>query len=119
MSVAGMPWFYVSKTVNCGLNYFSPHDSLPPFRAADDSYIRVDGGVRDAGGVFRFDSGPVRGLQFGSPDQAHAVVLRAFGVQDRQFEFFILMRAGASAKLVQNDINLILGSLKPIPLPGQ
>jgi hypothetical protein len=29
------------------------------------------------------------------------------------------MRAGASTKLVQNDINLILGSLKPIPLPGQ
>jgi hypothetical protein len=71
------------------------------------------------GGVFRFDSGPVRGLQFGSPNVAHAVVLRAFGVQDRQFEFLILMRAGASAKLQQNDINLIISSLKPIPLPGQ
>jgi len=47
------------------------------------------------------------------------VMVRAFGVQDRQFEFMILMRAGASEKLTQNDINLILASLKPIPLPGQ
>jgi len=31
----------------------------------------------------------------------------------------ILMRAGASDKLTQNEINLILASLKPIPLPGQ
>jgi hypothetical protein len=71
------------------------------------------------GGVLTFDAGPVRGLQFGNPEQAHAVVLRAFGVQDRQFEFLILMRANATAKLAQNDINLIIASLKPIPLPGQ
>jgi len=58
-------------------------------------------------------------LQFGSPDQAHVVMVRAFGVQDRQFELMILMRAGASERLTQNDINLILTSLKPIPLPGQ
>jgi hypothetical protein len=71
------------------------------------------------GGIYRFDFGATRGLQFGSPDQAHAVMVRAFGVQDRQFELMILMRAGASEKLTQNDINLILASLKPIPLPGQ
>ncbi len=71
------------------------------------------------GGVFRFDAGPIRGLQFGTPDQAHAVIFRAFGVQDRQFEFLILMRANSTTKLAQNDINLIINSLKPIPLPGQ
>ena len=71
------------------------------------------------GGAFRFDAGAVRGMQFGTPEQAHVVVVRAFGVQDRQFEFLILMRAGAAAKLEQNDINLIVASLKPIPLPGQ
>lgn len=69
------------------------------------------------GGVYRYAFSDVRGLQFGNPDQAHAVVTRSFGVQDRQFEFLILMQSGASDKLAQNEINLILSSLKPIPLP--
>ena len=70
------------------------------------------------GGSYRFDWGQTHGLQFGNPDDAHAVLIRAFGVQDRQFEFLILMRAGATQKLTQNDVNLILASLKPTPLPG-
>ena len=71
------------------------------------------------GGIYRFDWGATRGLQFGNPEDAHVVVVRAFGVQDRQFEFLVLTRARASEKLTQNDINLILASLKPVPLPGQ
>jgi hypothetical protein len=71
------------------------------------------------GGIYRFEWGPLRGLQFGNPGQAHAILIRAFGVQDRQFEFLILMRAGASQKLTQNEVNVILSSLKPVPLPGQ
>ena len=71
------------------------------------------------GGVHSFDSGATRGLQFGDPDKSHGVWMRAFGVQDRQFLFLVLMRGGATAKLAQNDLNLIWGSLKPVPLPGQ
>lgn len=71
------------------------------------------------GGVFSFDSGATRGLQFGDPEKAHGVWMRAFGVQDRQFLFLVVMRAGASVKLTQNDLSLIWESLKPVPLPGQ
>jgi len=71
------------------------------------------------GGIFRFESGPNRGLQFGDPLRSPAVVLRAFNERDRQFKFLITMKESGSAKLTQNDINQIITTLKPVPLPGQ
>jgi hypothetical protein len=103
----------------------SPAQASPFLSRADAERIRtlllwkLSHDMALPGGAFRFDWGALRGLQFGNPEDAHAVVVRAFGVQDRQFELMILMRVGASDRLTQNDINLILASFKPIPLPGQ
>jgi len=71
------------------------------------------------GGIFRFEANGLRGLQFGDPGASKAVVLRAFNNRDRQFEIMLVMPASASEKLSQGDINQVIATLKPIPLPGQ
>jgi hypothetical protein len=71
------------------------------------------------GGTFRFEANDLRGLQFGDPAASHAVFLRAFNNRDRQFEIMVAMAQNASEKLNQGDVNQIIATLKPIPLPGQ
>jgi len=71
------------------------------------------------GGTFQFESGRNRGLQFGDPDKSPAVAIRAFNEHDRQFKMLITRSLASGAKLTQSDINQIIATLKPIPLPGQ
>ncbi|MFZ0635945.1 MAG: hypothetical protein WA755_04380 [Candidatus Acidiferrales bacterium] len=71
------------------------------------------------GGVFRFESDRIRGLQFGDPARTQSVILRAFNERDRQFKIQVTMAANSAAKLTQNDINQIITTLKPVPLPGE
>ncbi len=71
------------------------------------------------GGTFQFESDRNRGLQFGDPVRSAAVAIRAFNEHDRQFKMLIMRSAASGTKLAQMDINRIIATLKPIPLPGQ
>jgi hypothetical protein len=71
------------------------------------------------GGTFQFESDRNRGLQFGNPDRSPAVAIRAFNEHDRQFKMLITRSAASEAKITQSDIDRIIATLKPIPLPGQ
>jgi hypothetical protein len=46
-------------------------------------------------------------------------MLRAFNNRDRQFQVLFVTPESATDKLNQGDINQVIGTLKPIPLPGQ
>jgi hypothetical protein len=72
-----------------------------------------------SGGTFQFESNGNRGLQFGDPDKSPAVAIRAFNAHDRQFKILFTRSLAASAKLTQSDIDQVIATLKPIPLPGQ
>jgi len=46
-------------------------------------------------------------------------MLRAFNNRDRQFQILFVMPQSVTDKLTQGDINQVIATLKPIPLPGQ
>ena len=71
------------------------------------------------GGISQFSFGTMRGLQFGDPDHSQAVVLRAFNEHDRQFKILVTRAIASGPKLTQADINQIIATLTPVPLPGQ
>ncbi|MFZ0038832.1 MAG: hypothetical protein WAK91_15505 [Candidatus Acidiferrales bacterium] len=71
------------------------------------------------GGTYQFESDRIRGLQFGNPERSQNIAMRAFNEHDRQFKMLIMCSAASGAKLRQADINQIIATLKPIPLPGQ
>ncbi len=72
-----------------------------------------------SGGTFRFEANDLRGFQFGDPGASRAVMLRAFNNRDRQFQILFVMPQSVTDKLTQGDINQVIATLKPIPLPGQ
>jgi hypothetical protein len=71
------------------------------------------------GGTYQFESDRIRGLQFGNPERSQNIAIRAFNEHDRQFKMLIMCTASSGAKLTQANINQIIATLKPIPLPGQ
>ena len=73
------------------------------------------------GGTYRFESGRLRGLQFGDPEKTQSVLLRLFNERDRHFKVMITVAASAAAssRLTQADINQVIASFQPIPLPGE
>jgi hypothetical protein len=71
------------------------------------------------GGTFQFEFDRIRGLQFGNPERSQSIAIRAFNEHDRQFKMLIMCTAASAAKLTQDNINQIIATLKPIPLPGQ
>jgi hypothetical protein len=71
------------------------------------------------GGIYRFESGRLRGLQFGDPEKTQSVLLRMFNERDRHFEVMITMAASASSRLTQGEIDQVIASFQPIPLPGE
>jgi hypothetical protein len=71
------------------------------------------------GGTFQFEFDRIRGLQFGNPERSQSIAIRAFNEHDRQFKMLIMCTAASAAKLTQANINQIIATLKPIPLPGQ
>ena len=68
----------------------------------------------DGASVSLLELGKNRSFQFGDPAKG-PVAERVFDEHDRQFRFILTTFAGSNAKITQEDINLIVGSLKPIP----
>jgi hypothetical protein len=55
-----------------------------------------------------------RAFQFGDPVKG-PVAERVFDEHDRQFRFLFTAVAGSNAKMTQDDVNMVVQSLKPIP----
>jgi hypothetical protein len=66
-------------------------------------------------GFYSFETQNLRGFQNGNPAEAKNVIVKAFDVQDRQFEFVFGNRSYPDSGLTQADINLILHTLRPAP----
>jgi hypothetical protein len=66
-------------------------------------------GVGARPGIYTFDWGGLRGIQFGDPTKG-SVAIRAFDNHDRQFPFLFVTAAGSGAKLTQEIINQIVAS---------
>lgn len=73
-------------------------------------------GVPATPGIYAIASGSNRGFEFGDPSGGRPVALRIFDGRDKQFQFFFLVAAGSGAKISQDDIDLAVESLEPIPL---
>lgn len=58
-------------------------------------------------GIYTFDWGGLRGIQFGDPANG-PVAIRAFDNHDRQFPFLFVTAAGSGAKLTQDVISQIV-----------
>lgn len=66
-------------------------------------------------GFYSFETQNLRGFQNGNPAKAKNVIVKAFDIQDRQFEFDFGSRSYPDSGLTQADINLILHTLRPAP----
>jgi hypothetical protein len=55
-----------------------------------------------------------RAFQFGDPAKG-PVSERVFDEHDRQFRFVFTVAAGSNAKITQDDVDMVVESLKPIP----
>lgn len=66
--------------------------------------------------IYSFDFGKNRGFQFGDPAIGFPVAVRVFDDRDRQFRFIFTVAAGTNAKFTQDDINMVVQSLEPIPM---
>jgi hypothetical protein len=65
---------------------------------------------------YSFDWGKNRGFQFGDPAKGHPVALRVFDDSDHQFRFIFTVANGSNGKITQEDINLAMQSLQPVPI---
>jgi hypothetical protein len=65
---------------------------------------------------YSFDWGKNRGFQFGDPAKGHPVAVRVFDDSDHQFRFIFTVVGGSSGKIRQEDINLAMQSLQPVPI---
>ncbi len=79
--------------------------------------LAFDGDGR--GGIFSFDWGTVRGLQFADPEKSPFVDVRAFDASDQQFRFLFCVAAGSAAKLTQEEISETVSSLRPVPISAK
>lgn len=67
-------------------------------------------------GLHSIQFGSNRGFQFGDPSTGGAVALRIFDGRDSQFRFIFVPAAGSNAKITQDDINLAVQTLQPVPI---
>lgn len=67
-------------------------------------------------GIHSFTFGDNRGFEFGDPSTGRPVALRVFDKQDQQFRFIFTDAAGSSGTFTQDDIDIVLRSLKQVPL---
>ena len=65
---------------------------------------------------YSFDWGKNRGFQFGDPAKGHPVAVRVFDDSDHQFRLLFTVADGTGAKIKQEDINLAMQSLQPVPI---
>jgi hypothetical protein len=73
-------------------------------------------GVAATPGIHAIAFGSNRGFEFGDPSSGRPVALRIFNGRDKQFQLFFLVAGGSEAKISQDDIDLAVESLEPIPL---
>lgn len=66
-------------------------------------------------GLFRFQNERIRGFQKCDPARSPSVVLDAFDYADREYLIFVGRTNGTNGLVRQEDINLILSTLKPRP----
>jgi hypothetical protein len=64
-------------------------------------------------GLFQFRNQRMWGFQKGDPTKSPSVVLDAFDDSDREYEIFVGRTTGTNGHVSQEDINLILSTLKP------
>jgi hypothetical protein len=68
------------------------------------------------GAFYFFDSGKVKGFQFGNPDKQIPVAVREFDDRDHQFRFIFTTVGGVTGRITQNDINTITQTLQSVPI---
>lgn len=69
-------------------------------------------------GLFQFQNERLKGFQRGDPSKSPVVDLDAFDEEDREYDMFVGTTKGTSGLVSQEDINLILSTLKPMqPIP--
>lgn len=66
--------------------------------------------------IYTLQTSDMRGLQFGDPSRDRMVVARLFDSHNRQYRMLFTSKAGPGT-FPQADINCVLGSLKPAPMP--
>jgi hypothetical protein len=70
----------------------------------------------EGGPTRRFAFGDLRGFEFGEPGTGKPVSARVFNERDRQFRFLFNVAAGTGAKITQDDIDLMISTLRPVPI---
>jgi hypothetical protein len=73
-------------------------------------------GLDAEGGMSSFDLGTVRGFEFGDPATGRPVSIRFFDDRNHQFRFSFLVAGNSSAKITQDDIDVVVQSFQPVPL---
>jgi hypothetical protein len=73
-------------------------------------------GFDTAPGIYSLEFDRNHGVQFGEPSKGRPVAVRVFDDRDRQFRLIFLTAAGSNAPLIQDDINSVVASLKPVPI---
>jgi hypothetical protein len=68
-------------------------------------------------GLYSFQTAWFRGFQYGAPAQDDGVKIEAFDAQDREVEMIVGCGHRISPRPSQADINRILFSLRPTPVP--
>ena len=67
-------------------------------------------------GIYSIAAGTNRGFQFGDLAGGRAVALRIFDETDKQFRFIFTTASSSTAVFTQENINLAVESLQPIPI---
>jgi hypothetical protein len=96
---------------------------LSPFMHTNDAVRmnqliswKLSFGLDVQGGMSSFDFGTVRGFEFGDPATGRPVSVRLFDDRNHQFRFIFLVACDSSAKITQEDIDVVVQSLQPVPL---
>jgi hypothetical protein len=66
-------------------------------------------------GLYFFQLGTVKGFQKGDPAKVPVVLIEAFDAQDRDYQVWVGKTLGTRGQVTQQDINLILSTLRTIP----
>jgi hypothetical protein len=67
-------------------------------------------------GIFSIDLGKNHGFQFGDPAKGRPVGVRVFDDRNHQFRFIFAVTGESKAGFTQDDINMVVQSLEPIPI---
>jgi len=66
-------------------------------------------------GFYSFQTEHLRGFQNGDPAKAKNVIVKAFDVEDRIFEFIFSNKSAGTGSITQADINMVMQTLRPAP----